>query len=467
MIGESVFQTIRQSEALAESVKVIVAVSGGCDSVALLHILRSLQTRLGMELHVASLDHGIRGEAGQFDLRFVRDLAERWQLPCTVERVDVPKLAQSWNMGLEAAARRARYDFLATVAQQESSRCVALGHHANDQAETILMHITRGSGTRGLGGMRILSPMPLHPTIMLLRPLLSLSRNQLEAYCAEHRLAFQHDESNSDTQFSRNFLRHEVVQKLIRLNPDALGAFIRLAESAAVDEDYFAEVIAAKAMIVVAKSERAWRIDKMMFFALHPALQRRLLREAIRQLGDAYSTLSHNLTLDLIAWSMDARTGALRDVGSSIQLRVDYEHLCIVRRGMQMMPEGYRLIPRNTDVRITSSAPYARHGLNISLVTDSANKETDSTLLLAAGCEVRLRTRRPGDRFKPKGMGGQTRKLKNWMIDRKIPRYIRDQIPLLCVDDVVSAICLGQTWHRAERGQSTASKKYSYFLTLE
>ncbi len=314
--------------------------------------------------------------------------------------------------------------------------------------------------------MRTLSPMPQHPSITLFRPLLSLSRGQLKAYCAEHKLAFRHDETNKDMQFSRNFLRYELVDKLSRLNPDVLGAFGRLAESTAVDEDYFTEIIANVAMTAVAKSDGVWRLDKLMFFALHPALQRRLLREAIGQVGDAAPTLSHRLTLDLIAWARGARAGAIRDVSSSIQLRVDYERLCILRRGVQPRPEGYRLIPRDTDVRITLSAPYMRDGLNISLATEIANTETHSALLLTADCEVLLRTRRHGDRFNPKGMGGRSRKLKDWMIDRKIPRYIRDQIPILCVNGVVVAICLGETWHRAEPAPSMDSKKNMYFLTL-
>ena len=188
MISETVLAAIQQSGALSLTDSLIVAVSGGCDSVALLHILCAIQGRLGVRLHVASVDHGLRGARGQADVAFVRDLAAHLQLPFSAGRVDVPQLARDWGIGIEAAARRARYDFLARLADEQSSRCVAAGHHANDQAETILMHIIRGSGARGLSGMSTLSAMPYHPQIMLLRPLLALARDELEAYCAAHNL---------------------------------------------------------------------------------------------------------------------------------------------------------------------------------------------------------------------------------------------------------------------------------------
>ncbi len=466
MIVESVLRSIGQTSALAEAATLIVAVSGGCDSVAMLHILRALRTRLDLALHVASLDHGIRGEAGQDDVNFVRGLAERWQLPCTTARVNVPALAREWDVGLEAAARRARYDFLATVAQEENSNCVAVGHHARDQAETILMRIARGSGTRGLGGMRVVSPMPFHPSITLFRPLLSLSREQLEAYCAGQDLSYRHDETNEDTAFSRNYLRHEVLAKLTRLNPDLLGAFGRLADSAAVDEDFFAEVINTEVLPSVHKTDGAWRMNRQDFDMLHPALQRRLLREAFRRLAGEADGLSHKLTLDLLAWAQEARVGAARDFGASVELYIDYADLWVRRKGSHLAIASYRLIPRDTDLRITPTTPFARHGLNISIVCAAEKPRAALALALKEGCEVRLRTRRTGDRFKPKGMGGRSRKLKDWMIDRKIPRYLRDRVPLVTVDGDIIAICLKQTWHMSEPDPSISREDSSRVLTL-
>ena len=466
MIVDSDLRTIERAIAFAERSTLIVAVSGGCDSVALLHILRSLRERLNLTLHVAALDHGIRGDAGQRDVGFVRDLAESWDLPCSTARVDVPALAGDWGVGLETAARRARYDYLARVAQQEGSSIVAVGHHALDQAETILMHIIRGSGGRGLSGMRNVSPMPYYPAITLLRPLLSISRDQLVAYCAAHSLVYRRDETNEDRAYTRNYLRHEILDRLRRLNPDLLAAFGRLAESAAVDEEYFAEVIDSLARRLIRKEGGAWRILRQEFATLHPALQRRLLREAFRQLAGDSAGLSHKLTLDLLAWAAQTRVGAKRDLGASVELYIDYDAIWIRRTGSDLMFASHRFVPRGTDERVTPSTPYMRHGLRVAIADATEKPDGGVAFVLRAGCEVRLRTRRPGDRFKPKGMGGHSRKLKDWMIDRKIPRYLRDCVPLVTVDGAIVAICLGQSWRLAEPDPSLAGDDSSRLLIL-
>ena len=466
MIAERVLQSDELTHALAGSSTLVVAVSGGCDSVALLHILLALRERLDLSLHVASLDHGIRGAAGQRDVDFVSGLAERWQLPCTTALVDVPALAGEWGKGLEAAARRARYDFLARVAQRVGCNCVAVGHHANDQSETVLMHIIRGSGARGLGGMRAVSPMPFHPSITLLRPLLSQSRDQLEAYCAAHDLSYLHDKTNEDRSYTRNYLRHEVLVRLTRLNPDLLGAFGRLAESAAVDEDFFDDMLDSLLLSIVEKTDSAWRMDRQDFRALHPALQRRLLRRAYHELAGESASLSYRLTLDVVAWTQHARVGKMRELGDLVELYIDYDDMWIRRKGSHLSAEGHRLIPRETDEQITTSTPFARHGLRVSIAEATTLPDSGASLRLKTGCEVRLRTRRPGDRFRPRGMGGHSRKLKDWMIDRKVSRYLRDRVPLVTVDGAVFAISLGQTWHLSEPDLSFSPDECSQVLVL-
>ena len=467
MIAEIVLKTIELCDAFAGAKTVIVAVSGGCDSVAMLHLLKSLHTRLGVDLHVASLDHGIRIKAGMRDLEFVRDLAVRWRMPYTLGQVDVPHMSRNWGMGIEAAARRARYDFLAQVAKQQASTCVVVGHHALDQAETVLMHIVRGSGMRGLGGMRTVSPMPYHREIKLVRPLLSLTRFELEAYCSEHNLAYQHDESNCDTTFARNYLRHEVIDKLKRLNPGVLVAFSRLAESTALDEDFISEHFESRILPAVHRWQGGWRIKKSVFFELHQALQRRLLREAFRQLAQGDASLSHAITRELIDWSRVARTGSHRDIGASLQLHVGYEDLFVLREGGQETSPDYRTIPVASDYVLSSSAPYGLNGLLIRVATEPPETNRAVSISVRPDCELRLRTRRSGDRFKPKGMDGRSRKVKDWMIDRKIPRHIRDQIPLITADGEIIAICLGVTWHLADLDSIEELEGASKFVLLE
>lgn len=434
--------------------------------MALLHVLHRLQDALGIDLHVASLDHGIRADAGRQDLDFVARLAARWNIPFTVDQADVPRLAREWGIGVEEAARRARYAFLARVARAHGSKCVATGHHALDQAETILMNIVRGSGTRGLRGMQVVSEMPAHMGIRLVRPLLRVSKHQLEAYCRRHKLPYRDDASNDDIGYRRNFIRHEVISRLQSVNPNLLAAFDRLAESAEVDEDFVSSHFDEAVMPILTVSAERWSIGKDDFAALHPALQRRLVRRACGVISGESTVLSHALTLDLIAWTQGASSGDRRDMNAVTQLRMDYDELHVERKDAQVAYERYRLIPANTDRPILAGSPSHFHCLTVCLSTERSSCQRGENLQLPQGLDLRLRTRRPGDRFKPKGMGGHSRKIKDWMIDRKIPRDIRSRIPMVCADGAVIAICVGATWHLADSSSFEICESNSMTLWL-
>ena len=467
MILERVEQKLEKSGVIAGGAKLIVAVSGGCDSVALLHMLCKLRGSLEVALHVASLDHGLRGAAGQGDLDFVGQLARNWGLRYTLNQVDVPRLSRGWGLGLEAAARHARYDFLAQVARQEDCQCVVVGHHADDQAETVLMNIIRGSGLRGLGGMRLLSPLPDHPQLQLLRPLLTITRAELEHYCQAKDLVYRQDESNWDTSFGRNFLRHEIMDRLSRMNPDVVSALNRLAESAAVDESFVASQLENLAEVALSSWDDGCSISRPLFLKAHPALQRRLLRRAFHLLAAGGESLSHELTLDLVAFCQSDRTGAKRDIGAALELRIVYDDIRIQRKGSQEPRGDYRLIPAEMDCVLRAEKPLMIGGLSIRVCAEAGDCETGVALVLPAGGELRLRTRRAGDRFKPRGMGGRSRKLKDWMIDCKIPRRLRDQIPLLCADGEIVAICLGPAWRLARVDALSGSASSATVVCLD
>lgn len=196
MTLKTVLRIIEHYKLLSANQTLIIGVSGGIDSLALLHILIQLQAELGINLHIATLNHGIRGQESESDVQFVKHVAEKWNVPYTAGQVDVPQLAENENLGIEDAARQARYRFLAEVAQQRGTNLVAVAHHADDQAETILMHIIRGCGLKGLRGMGVSVPMPGYSHITLIRPLLRITRQELEQYCIENQLNPRHDTSN-------------------------------------------------------------------------------------------------------------------------------------------------------------------------------------------------------------------------------------------------------------------------------
>ena len=241
---------------IAPGALVVVAVSGGPDSLCLLHVLMQLRDDLGFTLHVAHLDHMIRGAESADEAAFVADLARAWGLPATVEATDVPALARVQRANLHAVARAARYSFLARVARATGAQAVAVAHHAGDQAETVLLHLLRGAGPAGLSGMRAVTPdrewfkienaelriendadtNHSHFSIFnsqlprLIRPLLATTRESIERYCAEHSLQPRRDQSNFDLGATRNRIRHDLLPRLIEYNPQIIAALGRTAE---------------------------------------------------------------------------------------------------------------------------------------------------------------------------------------------------------------------------------------------
>lgn len=213
---------------------VVCAVSGGLDSVAMLHGLYAVNRRrkCGWTLHVAHFDHALRPDSAG-DARFVERMAESLDLPCHIRRGAVKRLAASAGRSLEDAARTARYQFLHRVARRVGAKCVAVAHHADDQAETVLHHILRGTGLTGLAGMRVCRPISMQSSICIVRPLLGICRDDLEAYAAAERLTFREDTTNADTRFTRNRIRHELLPLIESdFNPTVVDALVRLAEQA-------------------------------------------------------------------------------------------------------------------------------------------------------------------------------------------------------------------------------------------
>lgn len=462
-----VARNVKENNLIAAGQTVLVSVSGGADSIALLHVLSRLSQGMRFQIHVASLDHGIRGEAAARDVQHVREIATRWGLPFTAGSADAPAFGKREGIGLEEAARRVRYDFLAKLALRHDAACVAVGHHALDQIETILMNIIRGSGTKGLRGMRMSSPMPYHEQLTLVRPLLNVTREEIEAYCVENRLEYRHDSSNDDIGHLRNFIRHQIVPPLLDRHTHLPKSFERLAAAAGADEDYMESRFKRDVLPLVEQREGDWRISRSDYQSCHVAMRRRLLRAAFRCLHDRKFELNADATLEIIHWIKGAQAGKVRDLGGGIQLRVSYDSLHIERRDAEQQYEAYRLIASGTEIPLRGPDEINVGHLRIQLLDGERTTSCSTAVHVPVGAEVHLRTRRKGERFRPKGMAGRSRKIKDWMIDRKIPRQIRDQIPLVSLDGDVIAICVGDTWHLADRPQMKTDRDQYWSLVLE
>jgi tRNA(Ile)-lysidine synthase len=265
---------------------VVLAVSGGADSVAMLRAMATLKTqhRGRGHLYVAHLNHGLRGNAADTDEIWLRSLCERLKLLLNAERIDVSAIAAEQGDGWEAAARSARYDFLQAVAERVGGRFVVTAHTADDQVETVLHRILRGTGIEGLAGMS--KARPLAPGVALVRPMLKLNRGDVLKYLAAIGQDYSEDATNQDTQWTRNRLRHETLPHLrARYNQQADAALLRLAAQAGEAQQVVAELAATLAKECVDANSSRVRVDGGTLRG-HPAIVvREIFKTAWRQAG--------------------------------------------------------------------------------------------------------------------------------------------------------------------------------------
>ncbi len=347
-VAARVRQTITTHRLLPPRAGVIVAVSGGADSVALLHLLMRLQGPLTFTLHVAHVDHGLR-ETSAEDARFVQALGARWGVPVSVERRPVGPICEREGWSLEDGARRVRYQVLLELARRHRASRIALAHTADDQAETVLMRLVRGTGLLGLGAIPI--QRPLDDEIWVVRPLLAIWRREVLAYLEEAGLAYREDETNGDRRFVRNRIRRELLPLLERdYNPNIKGALTQLAEQSRWDYAYLQEAAGRqwKRMVKVhphpsrgvgAKPPRQVAISIPMFLRQPKALQRQLVRQAILHVRGELGRFEFRHWVEAERLFVERPAGTVLDLPSGVRLRRDTAHV-VCTRDPQLQPAG-------------------------------------------------------------------------------------------------------------------------------
>jgi tRNA(Ile)-lysidine synthetase-like protein len=435
-----------EAHAIADAgTTLLVAVSGGPDSLCLLHVLAQLQPQRGFRLHVAHLDHRLRGEESARDAAFVAGVARAWGLAATVEALDVAALAAERRMNVYAAGRAARYELLTRTALAIGASAVAVAHTASDQAETVLMHLLRGAGPEGLAGMQARVPWQewavdvpegLPGGAALVRPLLGVTREQVAAYCARHGLVARVDPSNADTRHTRSRIRHELLPLLIEYNPRILDALSRTAELSADAQGALEEQLDTHWPALVVPYPGGLAIDGQRWRSLSAALQRAALRRAYRLLG-GQRTLSH----ERVEAARRATHATGEGPGRTIQLpegisvAVGYAGQFTI--GASPPADGPQLTDAGATIAIgTTPLELAlRAGWSLSVTA------AEQAHAAASAWEIWLdralleqplvvRGRQPGDRMRPAG-GAGTRRLQDILVDRRVPRALRDAWPVL------------------------------------
>ena len=430
-LAKRVWDFSTRQDLLHDGDHLVIGVSGGPDSLCLLDVLKSLADRHGLALYVAHLNHGLRPEA-EADASFVLAQAQQRGLECISEAVDVRAAAAASRQSLETEARKLRYAFLARVARQVGASRVAVAHNADDQAETVLMHLLRGAGLRGLHGM--LPKRAINDTIMLVRPFLITTRAEIIGYCAENGLKPLLDGSNDDTTFVRNRVRHVLLPTLESYNPNARAALARTAATVAGDyEIWLAAVQRLWAETVVAAPGNSEQVafDRSRWLALSVAQQRALLRTAAEQLTGEWSEIDFAPLEAAARFSRAARPGRRCTLAAGLMLRVEVERIIVCP--MAAAPDSADW-PRLVEGRLAAGwrlqldrvkaaegeAPQVEAASRWTVFVDGALAEP-----------LALRSRRPGDRFQPQGMGGHTVKLSDFFVNHKVPAAQRDGWPLL------------------------------------
>lgn len=425
---DKVRRMIRRYRMLDDGDLVVVAVSGGPDSLALLHVLRLLRasTYPRLRLHVAHLNHRLRGEESDADEEFVRQVAEQLDLPVTTARVDVAARAEHQRRNVEEVGREMRYQFLRDVARDLGAQRIATGHTLTDQAETVLLRLIRGTGGDGLSA--------IHPVVddLIIRPLLGVRREETRAFCQQLGIAVREDRTNFDLALTRNRIRLEVLPLLSQLNPQVVDALGRVAENLRLDEEYLDQLVRSVWSEVAVRAERervALSVERLN--ALHPALRRRLIRRTVAELRghSRRLTQAHYTAVDSLL--VDGRSGRQIELPHGVRVRREFDALIFSARSEHPVPYRYELV-EGQPLRAGEFTIVLRRNVPPQEAERSAGSiRLDESKLPK---HLAVRNRRPGDRYVPTGRH-HPRKVKTLMLAARIPVSQRAWWPLVVTTD--------------------------------
>ncbi len=429
----SIRKTIQTHQLLSQGETVLVGVSGGADSVCLLHALNVLKEELKIKLAAAHFHHGIRGKDADNDAAFVKKLCKSWKIPCYQTKEDVPALAKEMEVSEETAGRIARYRFFRELCEKKGFTKIATAHHRDDQAETVLMRILRGSGIDGLSGIRYLR----HDGVI--RPLLDVERAEIEGYCKENNLVYCEDATNQEDAYTRNRIRHHLLPMLKEeFNPNIVTALANLAQNMAEDGDFingYAQRLYRRIQNP-APGHKPTLLDMETLLWVQDSIRNRLLIAAAQEeMGKDYRL--ERCHLNSIQGLLEKETGASISLPQGLTVAVRYGWLAFE---MAEEPEVEQTVYEQPE--FGRQYEICQKAVTLTLL-EKVKKSKKHRLVLdydkIAHLPLQLRTRRNGDRIAVY-QDGREKKLKDFLIDAKIPAKERDSIPLLCSGSQVLAV---------------------------
>lgn len=415
---------------------IVAAISGGPDSMALLHMLHSLSREQGIKVIAAHVNHGFRGEESASELESVKAYAGSLELPCETVTLDLPTYIEENRLNLQAAARDRRYAFLHEVAERYGASKIALAHHADDQAETVLMRLIRGSGLTGLSGM---GSVRREKNMELIRPLLRMNKSDLLRYCEEYAIPYSTDSSNLERYYFRNTIRLDVIPYLSQYNPQLSLSLQRLAEVAGVEDDFMEHQTLELFDRFVTRKDGEYAIGCQELRGFHVALQRRLIKLILSYLSQETENLSYSGVETMrLAASEDAPATWRMDAGGGVRCIREYDVLRWVRSASGLAEQAsdprYAYVVHEGTERIAAEPSGWSFDL-VWLEDEGARGRPASRMEAYFDADVlhfplQVRNRLPGDRIHVLGLNG-SKKVQDMFVDEKIPPSVRESYPLL------------------------------------
>ena len=444
-MNHTVESFIEKHNLIKESDTVVVGVSGGPDSMALLHFLNEHKKIWKLNILAVSIDHQLRGQQSKDDSEYVRDICKEWEIPFQLINVDVEKYKKKKGLSTQVASREARYDAFKNVLLDEGSSLLALGHHADDQIETMLMALTKVTRPEILSGIPL--KRKFHNSTIV-RPLLCVSKEQIEAYCLEHQIDVRYDASNANLDYERNYFREVIVPPLKVKNNNLAKTMQVMSESLQEDMDYLKEqaIKAFKDVVQCHDVLKKVTVDIPLMTKEVLPLQRRIYQLVLDYLyeerPDSLSYVHERFFLDLLKEGNQNKTINFPD---NMIMERSYEHI-----------HFYFDCNKDAHAEVTLSVPCEQGDFRTSYVDEIEGVdeevfycEDDAVVL-----PLKIRRRLPGDRIRWHGLGG-SKKVKDVFIDKKIPRQKRDEIIVLTdsLDEVLWLVGITKGYAKASKGQ--------------
>ncbi|WP_427339292.1 tRNA lysidine(34) synthetase TilS [Caloranaerobacter sp. DY30410] len=427
---EKVIDTIIKNNLIEKGDNILVGVSGGPDSMALLYVLREAKEKIDFKLYVAHVNHGVRGKEADEDEEFVRKVSDELGIPFYSIKVDMSKYAKENKLSEEEAGREIRYNFFRQVLSQLGNGKIAVAHNKNDQAETLVMRFIRGTGLDGLKGMD-------YKNGDIIRPLLDVSRDEIEKYIKENNIEVRIDKTNFKPIYSRNKIRLELIPFIKEnFNKNFIDTIYRTSRLMAIDSDFLKKYALEKYEQMIHKeTKNKIIINTEKFSKQHDSIKSRILRIAIEKLLGHIKGIEEKHIYDAINLVFNNNTGKRINLPKNIQISIGYGYFTVEKIDLKDEITNYEyIINIEKSTKIDElKCEIITEVLDVNEVDIKNNRFIKYFDYDKIYGNLYIRNRRPGDKFFPLGMKGK-KKLKDFFIDLKIPRDIRDKIPLL-VDD--------------------------------